>query len=340
VQFGKRSGASVRRLLRVAPHEESQALSTYLSAAVILANCGETWTTGYLDLLAHRLQAKAIRASVGCGWGVDFPYTTRFGSSPGQVPNMYQTVLAARALLDLDKLEPASGARQFAQGACQFITGHLGSFRYAGHSWLRYAPGADDPVINLQAAAAGLFARAGARLGDAALLEFADHSLQTVLGTQRSDGSWPYSADGRASFVDGIHTGFVLEGLTEYANWRETVLSGPAREAVRAGFGYFKRHLVSADAQARDYTDRGTTLDGQTVAQCIQTLVVCAESPTDVELAARVWQRVNARYGPRARIRGRRSGGSSYPALRWTIAPAALATAHLLRAMRADQMAY
>jgi len=331
VQIGRRSGTAIRRLLRIAPHEEAQVLATFLRSAALLARCGEAWAGRYVEPLMCRLAAKATTAPPGRGWGLDFPVATRFGFRPRRLPNIYQTLVALSALMDAEGLGGSVADVSLLTDGSRFVTKHLATFEYAGQSWLRYWPRSDDPIVNVQALASGVFARLGARLGEHHLLALADRAAATVLGVQRGDGSWPYSADGRATFVDGFHTGFILEGLSEYMRWRPDGLGCETGKAVRAGFRYYKQHLLSANAQPRAFADGPVSLDGQTAAQCVQTLTICAADPLDASVGLRVWESINRRHGPNAARRW--PGDGSFPALRWTIAPAALATAHLVRAL-------
>jgi hypothetical protein len=197
-------------------------------------------------------------------------------------------------------------------------------FELDGHVWLRYWQGLDTPTINVQASAAALLCRMSQFLADERLRPRADRAVATVVAHQSTEGSWAYSADGRASFIDGFHTGFTLQGLADYAA-RGGDEAGSARAAVGKGLEYFTAHLLEADGSPREFADGRRSADGQTVAQAIQTLVVCSGASRELSVATEIWQRELSR-----RLLPER--GSAYPALRWTVGPAVLATAHLIRA--------
>jgi len=189
----------------------------------------------------------------------------------------------------------------------------MGTFERGGRTWLRYWPGLETPAINVQASAAALLGRLG-REDEARL------AADVVVSTRRPDGSWPYSDDGRASFVDGFHTGFTLEGLAEYLELRERADDAVAAALAR-GFAYFKAHLLTPDGLPRAVADGPVGLDGQNVSQCVQTLLVCGDG-SDREAAVRLW---------RAHVRPLLVGlDGRFPALRWSQGPAVLATAYLL----------
>jgi polysaccharide biosynthesis protein VpsJ len=320
-QVGRRSGVGLRRLLRVPQHEESKTLADFLQAAVILVGAGETWSKGYVSTLSARLRDRAMATEAGCAWGNAFPYASRYVAVPADEPNIYTTTAACQALLDDYELAGNEESLEAAVLGARYIRRDLGSFTYEGTSWLRYFASTDAPIVNVQASASSLFARVGGIQPDDELLETADQAAQTVLAAQRPDGRWTYSVDGRGDFVDGFHTGFTLQGLVEYAAHRDAGEAAAVDAAVAAGFAYFKEHLLTADGVPRGFAEGGPTRDGQALAQAIQTLVVCGRG-SDAATAERIWAQTDEQLQ-----RGR------FLALRWNVAPFALATAHLLRAM-------
>ena len=315
MQVGKRSGAGLRRALRVPPHEEPKALADFLRAASALAAHGEGWASAHADDLSARLLARSVVVEAGRGWGLGFPYASRFVNVDAHTPNLYVTTAACQALLDYHDLTRDATARAEADAGGRFIVDGLGWFEHGGEIWLRYWAGLETPTINVQASAAALLARLG-RSADA------DRAARVVVATQRADGSWPYSADGRASYVDGFHTGFTLQGLAEYGA-RRGVRDAAVDAAVERGFAYFKRHLLTPDGLPRAFADGKVDLDGQNVAQCVQTLVVCG-GEDDRAAAVHLW-----RTQVEPVLTGR---GGRFPALRWVQGPAVLATAYLLAA--------
>jgi hypothetical protein len=322
LQLGKRSGSQLRRLLKVPVHEEPKALADFAQGAALLARSGERWAMDYVRELSSRLVGQAVSTSAGCGWGVQFPWVSRFGRMEAGEPNIYTTTVVCQALLDDYELEQRLASLEAAIGGVRFILGGLGSLTHRGRAWLRYTASSTSPIINVQASSASLFARMVEHCSDAGLLEAADHAAEAVVASQRADGSWTYSDDGRGDFVDGFHSGFTLQGLHEYAVRRkEHSIPGTVR-AIEVGFSYFKEHLLMPDGRPRGFADGRISLDGQNLAQAIQTLLVCGDAP-DAGTAARIWQ---LGFGQPE------LDNASFPALRWSIGPSVLATAFLFRA--------
>jgi polysaccharide biosynthesis protein VpsJ len=322
IQLGRRSGSRLRRILSVPPHEEPKAVADFLQAAALLARNGEGWAADYAPALSTRLVTQAVRSQAGHGWGIQFPWVSRFGCIAAGEPNIYTTTFACQALLDDYELEQRPSSLHAAIGGVRFLLRDLGSLTHRGRTWLRYTATSTSPIINVQASSASLFSRIADHCHDEGLLEAADRAADAVVASQGADGSWTYSDDGRGAFVDGFHSGFTLQGLQEYAARRkEQMVPGTAR-AIKIGFAYFREHLLTPNGLPRGFADGRVSLNGQNLAQAIQTLLVCGDA-ADRLAAARIW-----RLG--IQLRPLDEGG--FPALRWSIGPSVLATAFLVRA--------
>jgi hypothetical protein len=324
VQLGRRSGANIRRLLRVPLHEEPKTLADFLRAAVILGNLGDGWSVEHISRLSRRLRDRAVATPTGHAWGNAFPQASRFVAAPADEPNIYTTTAACDALLAEYEFVGGEESLEAASLGATFILRDLGTFTHEGRHWLRYFRGRDSPIVNVQASAASLFARLGRIQSNEELLETADRAAETVVSAQRDDGSWSYSTDGRGEFVDGFHTGFTLQGLVEYGTLRDSSAAVRIDETVETGFAYFKEHLLTPDGRPCAFADGAASRDAQTLAQAIQSLVICGTGP-DTSLAARIW-----RAAEDALQRER------FLALRWNHAPFALATANLVAAVAAS----
>jgi len=320
VQVGRRSGRGVRRFLRVPRHEEAKALADYLRAAVLLRSGGAGWADGWIDPLTARLRGTGTSTDNTCGWGLSFPYVSRFTNVDRGIPNTYVTTAAAEALLAAATVTGDPDALNAARAGTRFLVERLGVFSDGKTQWIRYWPDADARIVNIQASAASLLVRAGA--GDDELLRVAAALAATAVAAQRPDGSWPYSEEPTGTFVDGFHTGFILQGLTEY---RDACADPRVDDAIERGLAYFHEHLLTDDGLPRGFAGGRVSLDTQNVAQCIQTLVICARGDHDVTAAATLWDATTVQP-------------AKFTALRWSSGPRALATAYLLRALTARRV--
>jgi hypothetical protein len=287
-----------------------------------------------VEPLADSLKAKAIQTPNGFGWGLEFPYVSRFVNVPARIPNAYTTANAIRSLLDQYELCNDPLDRELAFLGCQCIIRDLGEFSRNGSTWFQYWPDCDIPAANVQAILASTFVRAGIVLKDINFFDLADRCVKVVLATQRSDGSWYYSEDGRGWFVDGFHTGFILQGLSEYIQDRSAIDVTSVQMALQKGMTYFKDHLITSSNMPRYYSDGKVSSDGQNFAQCIQTLAICATDDNDILRAYAVWKnmlKIHKKISDHTAQRETALGSVTY--LRWTIGPAVLATSHLINAL-------
>ena len=327
IQLGKRTGESTRRLLRVPEATEPKAISDFLRAAMVLATEGDDAYRPIGERLAGTLASLQVPSPNGGGWGLTFPYASRFGRITANDPNIYTTLNACQALLDAGDCLEGISFDASVDRARRFLLDDLGFLSYGGHCWLRYSRGGTSPIVNVQASAADFFARLAAGRDDEAAAAIADGCAATVIAAQSHDGSWPYSADGRASFIDGYHTGFTIEGLAGYADRRGDDRVEGTLEAVAAGMAYFKAHLVDEESRPLDFADGRPTDDPQTAAQCAQTLVLCGEEP-DRERAGAVWRiAVAGHLDPEAQ---------RLVSFRWSVGPSVLATAHIWAELRRE----
>jgi hypothetical protein len=109
-----------------------------------------------------------------------------------------------------------------------------------------YSPFDRTRVVNASSYRAYLLASAGRRFGRADWTTEAARNVAFVLGSQRTDGSWPYAPTAGDEFIDNFHTCLVLKNLFKF--WRVTdrpdVLA-----AVRRGYGYYRRELLDEAMQ-------------------------------------------------------------------------------------------
>ena len=84
-----------------------------------------------------------------------------------------------------------------------------------------------------------------------------------------ADGSWPYSEESFGRWVDGFHTGFVLEGLS-----RVVAATGDAklRSALERGVRFYVAQLFGPRGEPKSSPQRAYPLDALSAAQGVETL--------------------------------------------------------------------
>lgn len=325
VQLGMRSGPTLRRVLGVSPHEESKALADFLLASTLLTfPVGADWASVYRQPLGARLGRLSIAMRNGRGWGLSFPYASRFVSVPAHTPNAYTTICCVAALA-----RAAEGGvhalLELAVAGARAVTEDIGIVRRGERTWFRYWPGVDTCIVNLQALIAAAFQELGVFVDDDGLIAHARDAAALAIGAQHADGSFPYALDERGQFVDAFHTGFVLEGLTRFQ------LSGGVvdgiDESVSRGFRYLRARLMDASHLPLARPGGKVVRDGQNIGQLVQTLAICGDGQ-DRALALDLWRHLGpGLVGTAHSDVGRRGPGRR--SLRWDVGPIIVAAAHL-----------
>jgi polysaccharide biosynthesis protein VpsJ len=322
VQLGKRGGRRLRRVLRVPVHLEAKALADLARAARMLERRSSQSRNEDVDVtdIPTLLEQLAVRTERGVGWGLAFPYASRFGFLPSGAPNIYTTINVCHALLDVER---SGQVPQLVVRACAFMRGELDGLEYGGRRWFRYSAGGTAPIVNVQASAADLLSRVATQLPDEAMMLRAAEAVAVVVEAQNDDGSWPYSLDGRGAFVDGFHTGFTLEGLLGYGRRAES--DEAVDSAVAQGWAFFRHALITAEGEPRGFARGPVSNDPQNAAQCVQTLARGGDLDA-VELAGSIWRKHLVPVLRRP---------ANEAMLRWETGPTTLASALLAEALAA-----
>jgi len=325
IQLGRRSGRGLRRLAQIRPREEAKAIADFLWASVVLAAAGQaSWVSSYHEALSSRLERLSIELPNGRGWGYQFPYASRFVSVPAHTPNAYATVCCVTALTSAASYLQDDYLLDIASSGARSVSVDLGIVRDGEQSWFRYYPGDDSWVVNVQALIAGCFQELGQLANNDKLCTYAELAATAAIVAQQNDGSFPYAMDKRGQFVDAFHTGFVLEGLNRFRRCGGKVDLVDVDASVANGMDFMRQHLIGLAHLPRRFPDGPVALDGQNVAQLIQTLVLCGDA-ADRTVALRCWSEWIRQAGPPIDSQYRRGRTS----LRWDVSPMVLASSHL-----------
>jgi polysaccharide biosynthesis protein VpsJ len=168
--------------------------------------------------------------------------------------------------------------------------------------------------------------------GDAELLDAATRGVEWTVRRQRPDGSWPYGERPNLSWIDGFHTGYVLDSLIQCA------AAGIERagEAFERGLDFYREALFLADGTPKYSAGSVYPIDMQCVAQGIQTLALASEyDPTCLQQAWEVldWACAHMRLeNGFFAFQRRRLWINRATHMRGVVAPMVLALTHLLKA--------
>jgi hypothetical protein len=193
------------------------------------------------------------RGTSGWAWGLGFPWMSKNGLYPPDVPFITHTPYVMEALLKLAKSPGLHGeAMAMFLGTWPFLESLKVMNEGKDFLALSYAP-VDEPRIVVNANAYAAFAYAmHAAYGNENVCETAKEKarrlIRWVVRQQEEDGSWFYFADReRGNFIDGFHSCFVVKNLIKVKRLLPDI-EGTVDEAIGKGFGFIRSRLYDPRA--------------------------------------------------------------------------------------------
>ncbi len=277
IQLHKRSPIDLSRPLGVPRGENANTIAHVLSAyarsgSAGLDDLGFGGVAG-TEWAIDRLEALRSPGYEEPCWGYHFDVETRFFFYSRRTPNTIATSFAGLALLAAAEERGSERARELAEGVGEFLLRRIELTAAPGGNgaFLGYFPGDRTPIHNASMLAASVLACLHAAGGRDEYAEVAREAVAFALAHQRPDGSWPYAEGELGAWVDNFHTGYVLDSLLRcgLALGDEDALAG-----WRRGLSFFRERLFDPGGVPRFTTDRTHPIDGQCVAQSIETFAL------------------------------------------------------------------
>ena len=328
-----------------------------LAAYVRLAGLGEV-PPERVDWALEALEASRSPGVELPAWGYHFDVQTRFFFYPAGSPNVIATSFAAQGLLDLHERAACAGgetaqadqaewALELALGACEWVLAEVPQTEdpdNPGAAFFGYVRGDRTPIHNSSLLVSAMLARAGRLAGRSDWLQAAGRGVEYALAHQRPDGSWPYAEKPDGLWVDGFHTGYVLDALDDC----RAALGDPEGRlgaAHERGLDFYAERLFTAEGAPRGLVESDFPIDSQGAAQGIRTFAAAAaeraaaagDRDRALEWAERAWRVFDySRRSLRRRdgafvFEKRRWGTNRIPHVRWVQAPMLDALARLAR---------
>lgn len=207
-------------------------------------------------------------------WGLNFPYTSRFINADSRTPNIYNTATSGLAICELHKLDIYFNDEIIKQIE-EIVDSLFQIFSFKDESsigWFSYYPGQKSPTYNVNALTAYFLCKSNNAIDKKYAPESVIQKLINLLIVeQNSDGSWYYSRSAQGKWIDGFHSGFIIESLAYlYSHGFES------RElfiALEKAFRYYTNNLFTNDGFPKYYSNsKKYPIEAQNCAQAIQTL--------------------------------------------------------------------
>jgi hypothetical protein len=273
-QLVKRSPIELRRVVGVPQGVSAYTLGHVLSAQARLSRRGvlPDAKTQVAETL-RMLDALSLPGWSGPCWGYHFDVQTRFFFYDASTPNVIVTAFAAKGMSEVTEAGLADCTDRLA-GVAEFVLADLPRVRDERGQSIGYIPTSSTVVHNANMLAAATLVAAGRITGAPGLLKEALLCARYTAAHQRSDGAWPYSEQADGRWVDGFHTGFVLEGMHAVARASDDT---ELLSATAAGLNYYIENLFDQSGAPR-YTDgHALPYDALSAAEAIEVLRVLAD---------------------------------------------------------------
>lgn len=276
LQFIRLIPVNIRSLVGIKKMVHLKTVSDLLSASSILYE--KTKDEKYL-LNAEKyfmiLGNMDLKQSNGSGWGLRFYFTTRFVQANESSANLFNTINVLNSLLDyynvhneLDNKNECLKIKKLIDLTINFTKKELGYTETKNTLIWNYWEGLKTPVYNVNALMAGFLSRYKKMFDESKYDEHIRKTIEFLKQGQNADGSWNYSAGTEADFIDGFHTGYILEGLSI------AKLNGVLFDNVfwEKGIKYFLENFFTKEYLPKYYNKSLYPIDGQNFAQALQTL--------------------------------------------------------------------
>jgi hypothetical protein len=260
---------NARPLLGIKKIAHTKAISDFASAYSLLyqATQEEAHRKKAIELL-KLLQDISAPTTCGIGWGLRFPFATRFVKADATQVNIFQTINAIHSFLDGYEVFQDQRYLDIAQNGFRFLIHDLGIVEKGDSIYWKYWMGLSVEIFNVSGLMIGLCGRMGNLAKQEDYLILSRKLYTYIKSVQNPDGSWFYSADPKGHFIDGFHTGYILEGIclgiANGAIGRD--------EYLERGISYYLTHFFTDEGVPRYFHTSTYPIDGQNAAQALQTL--------------------------------------------------------------------
>lgn len=217
------------------------------------------------------LWKRKIEIEKGFGWGLNFPYSTRFTSADKNTPNLYNTINATHSIIDFYEVFGEIELESIVDSVLTFIINYLGVVEEDSSTcWLRYYPNQKGmPTPNVNATSASLFVRINTFYKNKVDKSLISKLINFVKLSQNNNGSWYYTTNSKGKWIDGFHSGFILESLALIKNLEP---SYNVDLMLEKGTDFFINELISKEYIPKFFDNSIYPIESQNCAQCIQTL--------------------------------------------------------------------
>jgi hypothetical protein len=274
-QTVRRLPFNIRPLLGITRKHSNQAMGYFASGYLrLFALSGDqSYADKALYCLSDLMENNCI-GNDGYAWGWAFDYQSRGHYLSQGIPSIVWTSFIAHAFLDAYNYLSMPVYMDVARGVGQAILNAFPKHQISENTLcISYVPNLMLEIHNANMLAASVLARLYKHTKDPQFLDIAQQAVRYTMENQRQDGSWYYGEGLRWHWVDGYHTGFVLDSLYTY---QQATGDTQFESQLRHGMSFYRQSLFEG-AIARHYDNGTYPIDIQSIAQAIQSFSLIPE---------------------------------------------------------------
>lgn len=203
-------------------------------------------------------------------WGLNFPYTTRFINAEKTMPNLYNTCTSGIAISYY--CEKTNKKKEILKDLYFDLCSTFTYINEGNKGFYIYYPGQKHPTYNVNALALFLFTRINAVSKEEIIPEKKiNEILELLIDEQLENGGWLYSRSSNGKWIDGFHTGFIIESLIHtYLNGNKSVR---LKESIDKAIYFYVCNMFTKEGEPKyfNYSNK-YPIESQNYAQAIQTI--------------------------------------------------------------------
>jgi hypothetical protein len=275
-QFVRRLPFNIRPWIGITKRHSNQAMGYFASGYLRLFSSTENRV--YLEKASSclsDLRENVSKACSGFAWGWAFDYQSRGHFLRRGVPSIVWTSFIAQAFLDAYEVLGESIYLDVSREVGHAILHDFPRHQIDSRSLcISYIPSVMLEIHNANMLAAAVLAQLYKHTEEKPLLEIARKAVRYTMNHQHRNGSWYYGEGVRWHWVDGYHTGFVLDSLYRYQ-----ISTGDLQfeKQLQRGMDFYRQELFDG-AIAKHYDNQRFPIDIQSISQAIQTFALIPEA--------------------------------------------------------------
>lgn len=201
-------------------------------------------------------------------WGYPFPWQAKAFFVARNSPNIIATAYAVRELMNWRNNAAVPDASEAILSAAKLVASRFVMVTEGGRRFIAYVPQSRAMVHNASLWGAYVLTAGVAAGGPEPWLQIAEDAVNYSLAAQKEDGSWAYGEAGHHQFIDGFHTGYVLEALHRISRIAPHM---DVSAALTKGVAFYLENMFEANGTAKYYSRSAWPIDANPAAQAVIT---------------------------------------------------------------------